>query len=109
MNEREAEIISLSIGTSPSVIARDDFYPGWRPANRGELASFAKKYHPARWYPEIFGIGDNITPTIFGPHVPLFKALKRAVVSARYNPIRGLPQGTLVLFIKKDPNYFSGS
>lgn len=105
INTREAEIISLaSLGTSPAMMLKDDFYPGWRPANQEELASFAKKYHPARWYPDIFGVGENIlTPTIFGPLAPIFKVSGRAAIPANQNPVWGLPQGTLVLFIKKDP------
>ena len=103
VKERRAEIISLALNTSPAVIARDDFYPGWRPANREELDFFAKKYQPARWYPDIFGIGENISPTIFGPIAPLFKVSGRTAVPAGQNPIWGLPQGALVLFIKKDP------
>ena len=105
VNGREVEIISLAnLGMSPATILRDDgFYPGWRPASKEELASFAKTYHPARWYHDIFGIGENVEPTTFGPIAPLFKVSGRAAIPANQNPMWGLPQGSLILFVKKEP------
>jgi len=94
---KRVKILSLQINTSPIYLIDE---PGWRPADKRELALFAKKYKPAGWFPPVHGVGREFKPTMFGPMAAVYQIRKGNVKQIDQNPIWGLEPGTMILFIE---------
>lgn len=102
VNGKEVQLRAIQLNTSPIYLLKAKDWGGWRAANESELKSFAQKYKPGALL-EVHGVDSNVERGYFGPAVKVFKTKPRAkVVQAKVNPIWGLPQRTLVLWIKEE-------
>ncbi|MDP3764507.1 MAG: hypothetical protein Q8Q95_02700 [bacterium] len=101
LGEKLADVIYLPQDTSPALLLGKDYYLGKRVANKKDLVEFSRKYRLAIWFPTIFGVDTEILESPFGPITRVYEIIGPGQVEqTEQNLIRGLPRGSLILFIE---------
>ena len=100
---KEMQLRGLMLNTSPALLVEPGLYDEWRAATREELEAFAKKYRPGSLF-AVHAIGARQEVAYFGPHAPVFQFNHKTGITEEIsvNPIWGLPQKTIILWVKED-------